>query len=64
MSTAVSQAVKDFVTQSKELFDLLRREGHGLSDRELHMLRSQLHILELEAANLQTFKRLRPDRVA
>ena len=64
MSMDVSQAVKDFVIQSKELIDLLRREGHGLSDRELHMLRSQLHILEIEATNLQTFKRLRPDRVA
>ena len=64
MGMDVSQAVKDFVIQSKELFHLLRREGRDLSDLELHMLRSQLHLLEIEATNLQTFKQLRPDSAA
>lgn len=64
MGMDVSQAVKDFVIQSKELVHLLRREGRGLSEVDLHMLRSQLHILEIEVTNLQTFKQLGPDRAA
>ena len=64
MKMDVAQAVKDFVMQSQELCHALRREGRDLSDRELHMLRSQLHILEIEVTNLQTFKQLRPDRAA
>jgi len=64
MSKDVFRAVNDFVTQSNELFQLLRREGCGLSERELHMLRSQLHLLEIEATNLQTLKQLGPDRAA
>ena len=59
-----SDAVKLFVVPSKELCGLLQREGHGLSNIDLHMLRVQLHVLEMEATNLQTYRELRSDRAA
>jgi hypothetical protein len=57
--------VKDFVQQAQRLLHMLRHKGHELSDVDLHMLTTQLHLLEIEATNLQTFKKLRPtDRAA
>ena len=54
----VSDGVKLFVVYSKELCRLLRREGRDLSDIDLHMLRVQLHVLEMEANNLQTYREI------
>ena len=60
----VSDGVKLFVVHSKEVCRLLQREGRDLSDIDLHMLRVQLHVLEMEATNLQTYRELRSDRAA
>jgi len=58
----LSRAVDDFLDHGKDLFDLLRREGHDLSPLDLHKLRANLHILEVEAADLQTLRQLRQAR--
>lgn len=55
----LSRAVEDFLLHGKDLFDLLRREGHDLSPLDLHRLRANLHIFEIEAADLQTLRQLR-----
>ena len=58
-------AVAEFVRHAQELLDLLRTEGHELSDLDLHKLTTHLHLLEIESTNLQTLKKLQPvDRAA
>jgi hypothetical protein len=51
-------AVKEFIRHAHELLNVLRREGRDLSEIDLHMLTAQLHLLEIESTNLQTFKKL------
>ena len=49
----VERAVEDFVRRGKDLFDQLRAEGQTLSSVGLQILRTQLHILGIEAARLK-----------
>lgn len=48
----IERAVDDFVTKGTALFRQLRREGESLSDLGLGTLRTQLLILNVEAASL------------
>ena len=48
----LERAVEDFVTTGKDLFRRLRSEGESLSDLGLGILRTQLHILTVEASRL------------
>jgi hypothetical protein len=48
----IERAVDDFVTKGTALFRQLRREGESLSDLGLGTLRTQLLILNVEAARL------------
>ena len=49
----IERAVEDFVLRGKDLFDRLRAEGQTLSPLGLKILRTQLHILTIEAARLK-----------
>jgi hypothetical protein len=61
----IKGAVADFVHRGGDLFERLRDgEGIDLSDVELHMLRVQLHVLEMETANLQTLRQIRSQATA
>ncbi|HET8721989.1 MAG TPA: hypothetical protein VFM24_08170 [Nitrospira sp.] len=48
--------VKQFVSDSKNLYRKLRSHGEELSDLDLLALREQLHILDSEAGHLQDLK--------
>jgi len=48
--------VKQFVSESKNLYRKLRSHGEELSDLDLVALREQLHILDSEAGHLQDLK--------
>lgn len=50
----IERAVDDFVHKGKDLFRLLRSEGGFLSPLGLGVLRTQLHILTVEAARLNS----------
>lgn len=52
----IERAVDDFVLRGKSLFHHLRSEGEALSDLGLRILRTQLHILHVEAARLEHLK--------
>jgi hypothetical protein len=54
----VFDAVNLFLAHSKQLCEVLHAEGRKLSDIDLHKLRAQLHVLEIETSNLQTSKDL------
>jgi hypothetical protein len=54
----VSRAVEDFVLHGQELVRVLRCEGDSLSDLDLQTILFQLHIIEIETANLKTFRQL------
>jgi hypothetical protein len=58
----VRQATNEFVTKGAELFHLIRSDGDALTVIDLHMLRTQLQVLDIEAANLQTFRELDGDK--
>ena len=46
--------VRDFIGMGKDLSDRLRsNERKALSDVDLHLLRVQLHLLEVQSANAQ-----------
>jgi hypothetical protein len=60
----LSEVVKVFVMYAQELCILLRRQGSELSELDLHRLKTQLHLVEMEATNCQTFKELPPNRAA
>jgi hypothetical protein len=51
------EVVKVFVLYGQELCILLRRQGSELSELDLHRLKTQLHLVEMEATNCQTFKK-------
>lgn len=53
------RTVDDFLHVGKEIFHLLQTETEGLSDFDLQLLRSQLHVLEIQISNLQAFRQLR-----
>ena len=48
----IERAVEDFIHKGKDLFRRLRSEGDSLSDLGLGILRTQLHILTVEASRL------------
>ena len=50
----IERAVEDFVDKGKDLFRRLRSEGESLSPLDLLILRTQLHILTVEAARLKS----------
>jgi hypothetical protein len=51
--------VDDFLYLGKELFHLLHEDSEGLTDLDLQLLRSQLHVLEIQITNTQAFRELR-----
>ena len=53
-----SHALLEFLPYAQALLHVLRYKSHELSDIDLHMLTTQLHLLEIEATNLQTFRKL------
>jgi hypothetical protein len=53
-----SRTVDGFVFHGQELVRLLRCEGDNLTDLELQTILFQLHVIEIEAANLRTFRQL------
>lgn len=53
------RAVDDFVYLGKELFHALHDDSEHLTDLELQLLRSQLHVLEIQVTNIQTLRELR-----
>jgi hypothetical protein len=54
----ISDAVSSFVAQSRHLCEVLRVERQKLTDIDLHRVRAELHLLEMETSNLQTYKDL------
>ena len=48
-----SRAISEFVWMSRNLFRLLQAEGESLSKLDLHVLRTQLHILQTEVVSLE-----------
>lgn len=50
----IERALDDFVHKGKDLFRLLRSEGGFLSPLGLEVLRTQLHVLTVEAARLKS----------
>ena len=48
--------VKQFISDSRNLYRKLRSRGEELSDLDLVALREQLHILDTEAGHLQDLK--------
>ena len=52
-----SRAVRDFVGQARDLLRVLEREGHKLSDIDLHTLIMHLHLLEIKSTNIVTSKK-------
>ena len=57
--------VDDFIRQAEAMLRVLRSDSSNLSNLDLHRLTTHLHLLEIEASNLQTLKKLQPvDRAA
>jgi len=54
----VSRTVDDFVFHGQELVRLLRCEADSLTDLDLQTILFQLHIIEIETANLKSFRQL------
>lgn len=54
----VSRTVDGFVFHGQELVRLLRCEGDNLTDLDLQTILFQLHVIEIEAVNLKTFRQL------
>lgn len=53
------RAVDDFLYLGKGLFHILHDGSQELTDLELQLLRSQLHLLEIKVTNIQTLRQLR-----
>jgi len=58
----VRRATSEFVLKGAELFHLIRSEGDALTATDIHMLRTQLQVLDIEVSNLQTFRELDGDK--
>jgi hypothetical protein len=52
----MQQTLKQFISDSKNLYRKLRTHGEQLSDLDLLALREQLHILDTEAGHFQDLK--------
>lgn len=58
MNMEIHSAVREFLTNSKDLLHRLRsKERRALSHIDLHLLRVEMHLLEIEAANAQIANR-------
>ena len=55
----VRRAADRFLHRGKELFHLLHADDDSFSDFDLQLLRSQLHLLEIQITNIQAFRELR-----
>jgi len=53
------KAVANFLDRSRELFTLLHADSGSLSDLDLQLVRSQLHMLEIQITNIQSLRELR-----
>jgi hypothetical protein len=53
------RTVDDFLHLGKEIFHVVQTGSEGLTDFDLQLLRSQLHVLEIQISNLQAFRQLR-----
>jgi hypothetical protein len=53
------KAVANFMHSSRELFNLLHQDTESPSDLDLQLVRSQLHILEMQITNIQSLRELR-----
>jgi hypothetical protein len=53
------RTVDNFLHHGKVLFHLLQTETENLNDLDVQLLRSQLHVLEIQISNLQAFRQLR-----
>ena len=53
------KAVANFLHRSRELFHLLHDDSEVLSDLDLQLVRSQLHMLEIQITNIQSLRELR-----
>lgn len=53
------RAIGEYVTEGRELLKRLRsvEEGPTVSSVDLHILRVQLYLLDIEAANMQELRR-------
>jgi hypothetical protein len=57
----ISRAVNEYVIKGAELFYRLRsEESDSLSDTELVMLRTQMQVIDVEAARVQNHRRYKP----
>jgi hypothetical protein len=53
------KTVANFLDSSRELFELLHHDTGGPSDLDLQLVRSQLHMLEIQITNIQSLRELR-----
>ena len=53
------RAADGFLHLGKELFHLLHADSDSFTDFDLQLLRSQLHLLEIQITNIQAFRELR-----
>lgn len=53
------KAVASFMHSSRHLFNLLHQDTEGPSDLDLQLVRSQLHMLEIQITNIQSLRELR-----
>jgi hypothetical protein len=59
----ISRALNEFVSRGNELFQRMNTdEGELLTETELAMLRTQLHVISVQAYQLQSMKVLRAHR--
>jgi hypothetical protein len=61
----IRRAVSEFIVHGGELLSRLRSyEGEMLNDADLHLLRTELHLLDTEVAHLQRANEVRPKKAA
>ena len=53
------KAVVNFLDRSRDLFTLLHADSEVLTDLDLQLVRSQLHMLEIQITNIQSLRELR-----
>ena len=53
------KAVTNFLDRSRDLFTVLHTESEVLTDLDLQLVRSQLHMLEIQITNIQSLRELR-----
>ena len=53
------KTVGNFLHRGQELFNLLHEDSEGLTNLDLQLVRSQLHMLEIQVTNIQSLRELR-----